>query len=63
VLSHEAAAQVKQLGADNDLVERVRACAYFAPVLPQLDVLLDPSTFTGRATPQVKYFVKIKSGN
>lgn len=48
VLSQEAAAQVKQLGLDNDLVVRIQADAYFQPILGQLKHILDPSTFTGR---------------
>lgn len=36
VLSQEAGAQVKQHGRDNDLVERIRASGYFAPVHSKL---------------------------
>jgi len=57
VLSHEAGAQVKQHGKDNDLVERIRADPYFAPILGQLSSILDPKTFTGRAAEQVVEFV------
>ncbi|XP_053694035.1 adenylosuccinate lyase-like [Sabethes cyaneus] len=58
VLSHEAGAQVKQHGKDNDLVERIKADAYFAPILSALDTILDPKTFTGRAADQVLEFVR-----
>lgn len=58
VLSHEAGAQVKQHGKDNDLIERIRGDAYFAPILGDLDKILDPRTFTGRAADQVLEFVK-----
>jgi adenylosuccinate lyase len=58
VLSHEAGAQVKQLGKDNDLVERIKADAYFAPILNQLDHILDAKTFTGRAADQVVEFLE-----
>ncbi len=58
VLSHEAGAQVKQHGLDNDLIERVRADPYFAPIMGQLDALLDPTTFTGRAPEQVAEFIE-----
>ncbi|XP_075558843.1 adenylosuccinate lyase [Dermacentor variabilis] len=58
VLSHEAAAQVKEKGLSNDLVERIRADSYFAPIHQQLDSLLHPSSFTGRASEQVKEFVE-----
>lgn len=58
VLSHEAGAQVKEHGKDNDLVERIKADAYFQPILNQLDHILDAKTFTGRAGKQVEKFVK-----
>ena len=58
VLSHEAAAVVKLEGGDNDLIERIRADAYFAPIHGQLDALLDPRTFVGRAPEQVDRFVR-----
>ncbi|EDW83880.1 uncharacterized protein Dwil_GK13848 [Drosophila willistoni] len=57
VLSQEAGAQVKQHGKDNDLVERVRKDPYFAPILDQLDDILDARTFTGRASDQVVEFI------
>lgn len=57
VLSHEAGAQVKQHGKDNDLVERVRGDSYFAPIISKLDTILDAKTFTGRAADQVDEFV------
>lgn len=58
ILSHEAAAQVKQHGKDNDLIERVKADSYFAPILADLDKILDPTTFTGRALEQVVEFIE-----
>ena len=57
VLSHQAAHQVKQLGLENDLIERVKADAYFDPIKGELDALLDPSTFIGRAPQQVDKFL------
>ena len=59
VLSHEAAYQVKQLGLDNDLIARVRADPYFNPIVAQLDALLDPATFIGRAPQQVDRFLAV----
>lgn len=56
VLSHEAGAQVKQHGKDNDLVERIKRDAYFKPIIGQLEHILDASTFTGRAAEQVQEF-------
>ncbi|XP_018326438.1 adenylosuccinate lyase-like [Agrilus planipennis] len=58
VLSQEAAAQVKQHGFDNDLIARVKNDAYFAPILGELDSLLDARTFTGRAAEQVTEFLE-----
>lgn len=58
MLSHEAAHQVKNLGLENDLIERVRGDAYFDPIKGELDGLLDPQTFIGRAPEQVDKFVK-----
>jgi len=58
VLSHEAARVVKEDGGDNDLVERIRKSAYFKPIWGQIDVLLDPKTFVGRAPEQVEDFLK-----
>ncbi|WAQ96078.1 PUR8-like protein [Mya arenaria] len=52
VLSHEAGAVVKQEGGDNDLVERIKKSQYFKPIHAQLEAILDPSTFTGRAPSQ-----------
>lgn len=58
MLSHEAGAQVKQHGKDNDLIERIRSDKYFEPILGQLDALLEPSTFVGRAPEQVLEFLQ-----
>lgn len=60
VLSQEAAYQVKQKGLENDLIERVKADAYFAPIKNQIDGLLDPTTYTGRAENQVKEFLELE---
>uniref|UniRef100_A0A8P4GN17 Adenylosuccinate lyase n=1 Tax=Dicentrarchus labrax TaxID=13489 RepID=A0A8P4GN17_DICLA len=57
VLSQEAAAVVKQEGGDNDLLARVQGDPYFAPILGQLDTILDPKTFIGRAPQQVSRFL------
>jgi adenylosuccinate lyase len=58
VLSHEAAYQVKELGEENDLIERVRKDDYFDPIKDELDALLDPRSFIGRAPQQVDKFIK-----
>uniref|UniRef100_A0AAQ5YTY2 Adenylosuccinate lyase n=1 Tax=Amphiprion ocellaris TaxID=80972 RepID=A0AAQ5YTY2_AMPOC len=57
VLSQEAAAVVKQEGGDNNLLARVQRDPYFAPILEQLDALLDPKTFIGCAPQQVARFL------
>ncbi|KAF1973184.1 putative adenylosuccinate lyase Ade13 [Bimuria novae-zelandiae CBS 107.79] len=56
VLSHEAGAEVKQHGRDNDLIARIKRTEFFKPILGELDSLLDPSTFIGRAPQQVDAF-------
>jgi adenylosuccinate lyase len=53
VLSHQAAREVKEFGRDNNLVDLIRNTAYFEPVLSQLDELLNPAKFIGRAPEQV----------
>ncbi|XP_014481773.1 PREDICTED: adenylosuccinate lyase [Dinoponera quadriceps] len=58
VLAQEAGVQVKQHGLDNDLVDRIKKDPYFGPILSKLDVLLDPSTFVGRAPEQVVEFLE-----
>ena len=56
VLSHQAAAAVKTEGKDNDLIERIRKTEFFKPILGQLDQLLEPKSFYGRAPQQVDKF-------
>ena len=58
VLSHQAGAVVKEQGGENDLIERVKADKYFEGIWADLDALLDPKTFVGRAPEQVDKFVK-----
>ncbi|XP_015274672.1 PREDICTED: adenylosuccinate lyase [Gekko japonicus] len=58
VLSQQAAAVVKQEGGDNDLIARIRADPYFSPIHDQLETLLEPTSFTGRASQQVTRFLK-----
>nr|KAG5714657.1 hypothetical protein BaRGS_000145 [Batillaria attramentaria] len=52
VLAQQAGNRVKQEGEDNDLVERIKDSKYFAPVHDQLDALMNPATFVGRAPAQ-----------
>ncbi|ORZ38794.1 adenylosuccinate lyase [Catenaria anguillulae PL171] len=62
VLSHQAAAVVKNEGKPNDLLERIKNTEYFKPIHADLDALLEPSTFVGRAPQQVDKFVKMVEG-
>lgn len=56
VLSHEAGAEVKQHGRDNDLIDRIRKTEFFQPIVGELDELLKQETFIGRAPEQVEAF-------
>lgn len=56
VLSHQAAAVVKMEGRDNDLIDRTRKSEFFEPIVGQLDQLLEPKSFYGRAPQQVDKF-------
>lgn len=60
VLSQEAGARVKQEGLENDLIEHVRRSEYFAPIHAQIDALLDPTTFVGRAPEQTREFIALE---
>lgn len=55
-LSVEAARTVKEQGGANDLLDRVRNDLFFAPIMADLDSILDPSKFVGRAPQQVTDF-------
>lgn len=57
ILSHEAAAVVKQEGGDNDLIERIRRDEFFRPIWGELGELMDARTFVGRAPQQVEKFL------
>ncbi|PWN22558.1 Adenylosuccinate lyase [Microstroma glucosiphilum] len=56
--SQDAARVVKVEGGDNDLIDRIRATEYFEPVHGQLDELLQPDGFIGRAPEQVDEFIR-----
>jgi len=58
VLSHQAAKVVKEEGKDNDLVQRIKNTPYFKPIWNELDQLLEPSSFVGRAPQQVVEFLQ-----
>lgn len=56
-MSHQAAAQVKQHGKDNDLIERLEGHEYFEPIRDELPTFLDGKAFVGLAPQQVEEFV------
>jgi len=58
VLSHEASAVVKSEGKDNDLIERMKKDGFFEPIWGEIDSLMDPATFVGRAPQQVVKFLE-----
>ncbi|VDN14254.1 unnamed protein product [Dibothriocephalus latus] len=53
--SQAAGAVVKMEGKPNDLVARLMADAYFKPVHAELEQLLDPKAFIGRAPEQASF--------
>jgi adenylosuccinate lyase len=55
VHSHAAAAQVKTMGKENDLIERLQSDSAFAKV--NLKAALDPKRYIGRAPQQVDEFL------
>ncbi|MDR3211662.1 MAG: adenylosuccinate lyase [Planctomycetota bacterium] len=56
--SQAAAREVKTLGRPNDLVARIAADPAFARVQGELDQILDPRRYIGRAPQQVKQFIR-----
>ncbi|MDG2309767.1 MAG: lyase family protein, partial [Planctomycetota bacterium] len=57
VHSHKAAYRLKAEDGVNDLLERIKNDPVFAAVADDLDSLLDPSKFIGRAPNQVREFM------
>lgn len=53
--SQAAGNAVKLEGRPNDLVARLQADSYFAPVADKLAEILDPRAFSGRASNQVSF--------
>lgn len=56
--SMEAAANVKVNGGDNDLLDRIAADESFGLSKEELEKLLDPNIYTGRAGKQVEEYLK-----
>lgn len=54
VLSQAAGMRVKQEGKTNNLVEQIAKDGFFTPIHSNLQSLLDPSTYIGRAPEQVR---------
>jgi len=52
-MSQEAARRVKMEGAPNDLIDRIAASDMFYRIHADLDGILEPSQYTGRAAEQV----------
>jgi len=55
-LAVQSSQVVKGEGGSNDLIERIKKTPFFEPVFAELDQLLDPKTFIGRAPEQVEKF-------
>lgn len=55
--SMEAARRVKEEGLPNDLLERIAADPAFGLSAAELDALMDPALFTGRAGAQTREFL------
>jgi adenylosuccinate lyase len=60
VHSMAAAAQVKQMGMDNDLVQRIQQDSFFEPIHHDMERLLDSSSFIGLAAEQVQRFIDVE---
>jgi adenylosuccinate lyase len=53
----DAAKKIKEEGGDNDLLDRLKADPAFAVVADQIDDLVNPVAFIGRAPEQVTEFL------
>lgn len=58
VMSHESGKRAKQEGLDNDLIQKIKNDPYFNPIKGDIDSLLDPKQFVGRAPQQVLDFLE-----
>ena len=58
VHSQAAAAEVKQKGRDNDLIERLLGDEAFAAIARDLPGMLDPELYIGRSAEQVDEFIQ-----
>ncbi|MDR4499172.1 MAG: adenylosuccinate lyase [Candidatus Scalindua sp.] len=55
--SMEAATLVKEMGTDNDLLERIQKDSDFATIRDKISNILNPKNFIGRAPKQVDEFI------
>jgi len=55
--SMAAATRIREQGAENDLLERIKNDEAFAAVADDIEAMLDPVRFTGRAAEQVAEFL------
>jgi len=55
--SMEAARQVKEFGSENDLIGRIKNDTLFSVIQNEIDDLIRPNEFIGRAPEQVKEFL------
>ncbi len=55
--SMDAAARIKEEGGENDLLDRIRMDEMFHAVAGQLDEIVDPKKFIGRAPRQTEEFI------
>lgn len=53
LLSQQVGIVVKQEGGENDMIQRIKASSYFAPIHDKIKGLLNPKLFIGRAPHQV----------
>ena len=58
VHSHEATKRVRAEGLDNDLLGRIASDPAFPLQRAQLEALMDPKLYTGRAAAQVEEFIR-----
>ena len=56
--SQAAGFKVKNEGESNDLIERIKKDPFFEKIWGELDELLRPETFVGRAPEQTRAFVE-----
>lgn len=56
--SQEVARRIKEEGAENDLLDRIRSDPHFAAIASRLEEVLDPRRYIGRAPEQIDAFLR-----